>query len=52
MNCFMICATIENNEKISISLKDNLVISVAWNISRFETAITGIGVDCGNPFEF
>lgn len=46
------CATIENNEKITISLKDNLVIPVAWNISRFETTITGIGVDCGNQFEF
>lgn len=46
------CATIKNNEKISISLKDNLVIPVAWNISRFETAITGIGTDCGNQFEF
>lgn len=46
------CATIEDNEKITISLKDNLVIPVAWNISRFETTITAIGTDCGNPFEF
>jgi len=44
--------TIEDNEKISISLKDNLVIPVAWNTSRFETTITAIGTDCGNPFEF
>lgn len=46
------CITIEENEKIKISLKDNLVIPVAWNINRFETAITAIGTDCGNPFEF
>ncbi len=46
------CATIEDNEKIEISLKDNLVIPVAWNMSRFETTITAIGIDCGNPFEF
>jgi hypothetical protein len=46
------CTSIENNEKISISLKDNLVIPVAWNISRFETNIAGIGADCGNQFEF
>lgn len=44
--------TIEDNEKISISLKDNLVIPVAWNISRFGTTITAIGTDCGNPFKF
>lgn len=46
------CVTIEDNEKIKISLKGNLVIPVAWNISRFETSITAIGTDCGNPFEF
>lgn len=28
-------SSIEDNEKISISLKDNLVIPVAWNMSRF-----------------
>lgn len=44
--------TIEDNEKISISLKDNLVIPVAWEMSRFVNNITGIGTDCGNPFEF
>lgn len=46
------CVTIEDNEKITISLKDNLVIPVAWNMSRFENTITKIGTDCGNPFEF
>ncbi len=46
------CSTIENNDKISISLKDNLVIPAAWNKNRFESAITGIGIDCGNQFEF
>jgi len=46
------CVTIEDNEKIKISLKDNLVIPVAWNMSRFVTNITAIGTDCGNPFKF
>lgn len=46
------CVTIEDNEKVKISLKDNLVIPIAWNIGRFETTITAIGTDCGNPFEF
>ena len=44
--------TIEDNEKMSISLKDNLVIPVAWNMGRFVDNITEIGTDCGNPFEF
>ena len=44
--------TIEDNEKMSISLRDNLVIPVAWNMGRFVDNITEIGTDCGNPFEF
>ncbi|WP_158407250.1 DUF6710 family protein [Dehalobacter restrictus] len=44
--------SIENNGEMSISLKDNLVIPVAWNIDRFESAITRIGADCEDPFEF
>ena len=46
------CVSIEDNEKTNISLKNNLVIPVAWNLSRFENAIAAIGSDCGNPFEF
>lgn len=45
-------SSIEDNEKISISLKDNLVIPVAWNMSRFVDNITGIGTECGNSFTF
>lgn len=44
--------SIEDNEKISISLKDNLVIPVAWDISRFVNTISEIGTDCGNQFKF
>nr|WP_147325730.1 DUF6710 family protein [Clostridium indicum] len=43
--------TIED-KKISISLKDNLVIPVAWERNRFIDNLTGIGADCGNPFKF
>lgn len=40
------------DKKVGISLKDNLVIPVAWDKDRFKNTLINIGSDCGVPFEF
>jgi hypothetical protein len=40
------------NKDISVSLKDDLVIPVAWNRDRFINAFTEIGTNYGNPFKY
>lgn len=46
------CTETEDNKNVEISLKDDLVIPVAWNTSRFVDNLTRIGSDCDNPFLF
>lgn len=41
-----------DNKNVEISLKDDLVIPIAWNTSRFVDNLTRIGSDCENPFIF
>lgn len=46
------CLTLDENSTLSIDLKDNLVIPVAWNKDRFIDNLISIGSDCGKPFKF
>lgn len=50
LHFFNNCTSLE--KKIAISLKDNLVIPVAWDTGRFKNNLISIGTDCGLPFEF
>ncbi len=48
----MLYTKTDDNRNVEISLKDDLVIPVAWNISRFVENLSRIGSDCDNPFMF
>ena len=51
-NNFKFSEMFEENKDLKVDLKEDFVLPVAWNRSRFINNMCGIGRDCNNSFKY